>query len=113
VDSRELSVIPEKAETDQIMATEGNRILVLDDGASLIGFAYARTYELDSQAALCIKDKSTIIEGYAMTFFVVYLISGEQKIRFLSTNSLKEARHIQSQITEFLKKAIPLPLEGE
>lgn len=71
----------------------------------LMGFAHSRTYELGNNVAVQIKDTSTILEGYNITSFGVYLTSRGREIRISSTGDLNEARLIQSQITEFLKES--------
>lgn len=112
--------------TDRIMTTKENCRLVVEDVENiagktcteidlkdgvirktwkLMGFARSRTYELDSHVAVQIKDKSTILEGYNITSFGVYITSRSRKIRISSTDDLNEARFIQSEITEFLKKS--------
>jgi hypothetical protein len=71
----------------------------------LMGFARFRTYELDNHVTVQIKDTSTILEGYSITSFGVYLAGRDRKIRISSTGDLKEARLIQNEITAFLKEA--------
>lgn len=70
-----------------------------------MGFARSRTYELDNHVAVQIKDNSTILEGYDITSFEVYITSRGRKIRISSTDNLNEAHLIQSEITEFLKES--------
>jgi hypothetical protein len=68
----------------------------------LIGISYSSTYELDNHVTVQIKEKSTILEGYNITSFLVYLANKGRKILISSTDDLNEARLIQSQISEFL-----------
>ena len=112
--------------TDGIMTAKENCRIVVDDAVmiagrtrteidlkdrvirktwKLMGFARSRTDDLDNHVAVQIKDKSTILEGYTITLFEVYLTSRGKKMRILSTADLNEARLIRSQITEFLKES--------
>jgi len=100
------------------MTAKKNRRLVVEDAVTcteidlndrvirktwkLMGFAHCRTYELDDHVTVQIKDTSTILEGYKITMFGVYLAGRGREIRMSSTGDIKEAHLIQSRITEFL-----------
>jgi hypothetical protein len=70
----------------------------------LMGFLHCRTYELDNHATVHIKDKSTILEGYDLTLFGVYLASRGRNVSILLTADLNEARIIEGRVIDFLKE---------
>ncbi len=71
----------------------------------LMGFVRSKTYVLDNHVAVQVKDNSTILEGYSILSFGVYLINNGRKIRISSADELEKACLIQTQIAEFLEKA--------
>jgi hypothetical protein len=115
-----------KNETDGIIPTKQSCRLVVEDVASIagntrteidladrvirktwkiMGFAYSRTYHLDRHVVVHIKDKSSIVEGYSITSFGVYIASRGRKIQVSSADDFLGARFIQSRIFEFLKES--------
>lgn len=81
------------------------RDMVIRKKWKLLGCSGSRTYELDDLMAVQIKESNTILEGYNITSFGVYLASGDRKIRVSLTDNLSEARLIQRAITEFLERS--------
>jgi hypothetical protein len=79
----------------------------------LMGFVRSRTYELDTHVAVKVKDRSTILEGYRIPSFGVYLINNGREIRMSSTDELKKACLVQNRLIEFLEAAaVKCPASG-
>jgi hypothetical protein len=97
-------------EDTTLMAGETRAEIDLTDGVilktwKLLGFSQSRRYEIDDNIAVQIKDNSTMIEGYNIASFGVYLRGRGGTIRISSTVDLQEARLIRDEITEFLKES--------
>jgi hypothetical protein len=71
----------------------------------LLGFSRSRTYNIDDHVAVQIQDNSSMLEGYKIASFGVYLTGKGGTIRISSTDDLKEASLIRDEIAEFLKES--------
>jgi hypothetical protein len=71
----------------------------------LLRLSRSRTYEIGNHAVVEIQDNSTMLEGYNIASFGVYLTGRSGTIRIASTDDLKEAYLIRDATTEFLKES--------
>jgi hypothetical protein len=64
------------------------------------GFTWSRSYSLDDFTTAEIQDKSRLMEGYVLPFFVISLSGKGHRLKTYSTDNFEEADSVREQISE-------------